>query len=172
MPKFGIARSRWTLAAWPTGETSPGPCQAERTRNKEISTVPLATNRDGSPRLGTAARVVPHAAPAPGRNSAAALPLLRPDHGAVAAADVAPAHVEAGVVAYRELGRELLVEVDAQAGPVVGVVVAVAQHRAAGENVLLGLVELAGLLDAEIRDRQVQVDVGRVAHRRDVARAV
>src|SRR5215213_5156046 len=31
MPKFGLLRSRCRLAAWPIGETSPGPCQAVRT---------------------------------------------------------------------------------------------------------------------------------------------
>src|SRR2546430_2510395 len=37
MPKFGMARSRWMLAAWPTGDTSPGPCQAVRTAKNSHS---------------------------------------------------------------------------------------------------------------------------------------
>src|SRR5262249_55938314 len=36
MPKLCVARSRWTWAAWPTGETSPGPCHAVRTTTLSI----------------------------------------------------------------------------------------------------------------------------------------
>src|SRR5438046_1769412 len=83
----------------------------------------------------------------------------RPDDGAVAAAVVAPAVVEWRLVGDREAPRRLLVQVDAQAGPVADRVSALAQHRAAGEDVLLVLRELARLLDAEVGDGDIQVDV-------------
>src|SRR3954470_10513365 len=44
MPKLCKATSRWTLAAMPTGETSPGPCQAVR--------MPKAAQRWASLRVG------------------------------------------------------------------------------------------------------------------------
>src|SRR5262249_34612655 len=97
---------------------------------------------------------------------------LRFDDAAVAAAEVAPVHVEGRVVGDGELRGQLLVQVDAQAGLVVGPVVAVLQGRAAGEDLLLRRGELARLLDAEVGGGQVEVDVGGVADRRDVPRTV
>src|SRR5262245_17413313 len=68
---------------------------------------------------------------------------LRLDARPVAAAQVAPAQVKAGVVGDGKPGRQFLIEVDTQARPVVGMEVAVLEYRAAGEDVLLGLGELA-----------------------------
>ena len=49
---------------------------------------------------------------------------------------------------------------------------AVLEHRAAGADVPFGLLELAGFLDAEVRAGQVEMDVGRMAHRRHIPRSV
>ena len=48
MPKFEQARSRWRLAAWPTGETSPGPCQAVRTPKNSQSAASLRARRQAA----------------------------------------------------------------------------------------------------------------------------
>ena len=85
---------------------------------------------------------------------------------------VAPAVVERRVVGDRETPGRLLVEVDAQAGTRRDGEGAVAEHRAAGEDVLLALGELAAFLDAEVRDGQVEMDVGGMADGGDVAGAV
>ena len=75
-----------------------------------------------------------------------------------------PTLVGAGI-----FGRQLLVDVDAQARLVVGIHVAVAHFRAAGEHLVDEFGEAAPLLDAEVGRPQVEVQVGGVADRRDVA---
>ena len=91
------------------------------------------------------------------------------DDGPIAPAEVAPAHVEGRIVGDRKFARQVLVEVDAQAGPVVGPVVAVLQLGAAGEDVLLGLGELARLPECRSwgsPDRDGRWRRGRPARRR------
>src|SRR3954451_23596065 len=77
-------------------------------------------------RTGIVGWVLPAMTPSlgcPGRGAAAIVPAASGfDDGAVVAADVAPVHVEGWIVRDGEPGGQLLVEVDAQAGLVVGVV--------------------------------------------------
>src|SRR5579883_2457494 len=93
-------------------------------------------------------------------------------HGAIAAAEVAPLHVEWRIVVDGELGRQFFVEVDPQAGFVVGPVVSVLERWTTGEHVLFRLREVARLLNAEIVSRQVEMDIGGVADRRDITGSV
>src|SRR4051794_27218481 len=95
--------------------------------------------------------------------------LLRLRYGPVPIPQIAPGIIERRIVLDRKLGGELLVEIDAQAWLVIDPVIAVLQCRAAGENVLLGLREFAGLLNAEVGHSQVEMHVGRMADGRNVA---
>src|SRR5256885_2731943 len=80
----------------------------------------------------------------------------------VLAAEVAPAEVERRVVADRELRRQLLVQVDAEAGVVVCPVVAVLPLGAAGGRVLFGRRGKPRLLDCEGRAVGVEEELRRV----------
>src|SRR4051794_35790983 len=71
-----------------------------------------------------------------------------------------------------ELGRQRLVKVDPQAGPIVRVHIAVANLGAAGEHLIQHIRKDIRLLNAEVRAADIKVQVGRVADRRDIARAV
>jgi hypothetical protein len=72
--------------------------------------------------------------------------------------------IEASIlIDVREAGGQFFIEVDAQGRAVVGPVVAVLQLREAGEDVLLGLRELARLLHAKVGHGQVEMDVRGVA---------
>src|SRR2546422_1480186 len=90
----------------------------------------------------------------------------------VAAAEVSPAHVERGIVSDGELRGQFFVEVDAEARMVVGVVIAVLQFGAAGEDVLFRLREDARLLHAKVGRGEIEMHVRRMADRRDIARTV
>src|SRR5581483_1540361 len=91
------------------------------------------------------------------------LPLWAYDRS-VAPADGRPGAVQR-MLRERIPGRQLLVDVDAQAGPVIGPVVAVADLGTAGEDLPRALAEDVLLLDAEVVAGQVQVEIGRVSDR-------
>ena len=70
------------------------------------------------------------------------------------------------------LGGEFLVHINAEAGLVVGVHVAVADVGDAGEDFVDVFGERAPFLDAEVGGPEIEVEVGGVADGRDVVRAV
>src|SRR5262249_49690911 len=107
-----------------------------------------------------------------GHASSSTRTALWPDDGPVAAAGGAPAMLEGRALGRRILGGERLVDVDAEAGGLVGVEVAVLRLGTAGEDRAGPLGEDAALVDAEIVAGQLQRQAGRVADGRDVAGAV
>lgn len=78
----------------------------------------------------------------------------------------------AGVLREREFGGEILIDIDAEAGGLVYVHVAVFHCGVAGEDFFCFIAEPDAFLNSEVRNRKVQVCVGGVAYRRDVAGAV
>src|SRR4030042_1618190 len=89
--------------------------------------------------------------------------------GAVGSADGLPI---AGIGRQRVLGGQLLVDVDAEARGLVDVHVALVHRRTTGEDLTCPIAYGRRLLDAEIPGRQVQVCIGGVADRGDIARTV
>ena len=93
-------------------------------------------------------------------------------HGAVAPAGCAPAVVEAGALGDGVLGGELFVDVDAQAGGLVGVQVAVLDLRAAREDGPgLGRKDVA-FVNSEVVAGKLECQPGRMTDRRAVAGTV
>src|SRR5262245_7374047 len=69
-------------------------------------------------------------------------------------------------------GGSGFVDVDAQSGAVIGPEHAVADLRGAGEDLPRPLREAMAVLDPEIRHGEVEMQIGRVPDRRDVAGTV
>ncbi len=67
---------------------------------------------------------------------------------------------------------ELLVDVDTQARAVARVQVAMTQFRTTGEDLAQGVGDAGEFLDTEVRQGQVEVHVGGMPDRRDIARSV
>ena len=72
----------------------------------------------------------------------------------------------------RIFGSLLLVQLYTPARPAVQINVSAFLFRATRKNFLKFRAEAAPFLDAEIRYRQIQMNVSRVPHRRDIARPV
>src|ERR1051326_1236538 len=68
----------------------------------------------------------------------------------------------------RKLFRKFLIQINAQTRRLVNEHVAVLHGRQTRKNVLCRLVELNGLLDTKIVNRQVQVRIGGVPHGRNI----
>ena len=69
------------------------------------------------------------------------------------------------VLREREALRRLLVDVDAEAGPLVRPERTIVDLGTTREHLASGIVEQVSLLDPEVRAGQVELEVGRVAHR-------
>src|SRR5690242_14860976 len=100
-------------------------------------------------------------------------PSLLLDHRPIVSPNDAPAAVQmVGAIAKGIFGGELLVNFDSPARRLSGVEVAVFESCAALEDFGLEAGDDAAFLDAEVGAGKVEVQLGRMAHRRDIAWAV
>ena len=91
--------------------------------------------------------------------------MLRLHDSSVESPQQAPVQIERGIVPDGKPRCQFFIQIDSQTRSVTGSVVSIFQFRAAGEDVLFGLREIACFLYPEIRDCQVDVHIGRVTNR-------
>src|SRR6266571_7532730 len=98
---------------------------------------------------------------------------LGPDDGAVAPPGTTPVVVEVGRTRGEGMaGGQRLVHVDPEARSLAREHIAIPDLRAPGEDLPRPLGEKRPFVDAEVVARQLEGELGRVAHRRGVAGAV
>src|SRR5579863_2890397 len=115
--------------------------------------------------------------PSTSRISGIVGPDLLFNHRPIPPPDLAPPTVQPLPLTFFEaperiLGRRLLIYLNAPAGSVIGIPVAVLHHRTTLENFLRALRKRRILLDAKIVTRDIQCDIAHRSNGRKIARAV